>query len=222
MHHTEETIRKWCTGYPPKKSFLGSGARRPAQLRFARRSTLADKPELDAMLALAKIEYEGHMYLPLTARTIHRLSPYWKGEKPIADTKLFDCIKITCEINGVHADHVVAALERIGCHCNHLLVVSGVQTSEFGSVLNREAGNITPANDWDLILGCFPHLKHLAFVHPVDEPIHLSCNTLFALHRAVAKRQTTQQLERFSYDAPPQLLTWLHQAMASHYAQNNI
>jgi hypothetical protein len=191
-------------------------------MRFTRRSTLADKPELDAMLAMTKTEYNGHMYLPLTAHTIHKLSPYWKGSKPIADTKLFEYIKITQDINGIHADHVVAALERIGSHCNHLLVISGVQTSELGNVFNREAGNITPANDWDLILGCFPHLKHLMYIHPVDEPDHLSRRNMLSLHRAIIKRQAAQQLERFSYDAPAKLIAWLHQDMAAEYAQNNI
>jgi hypothetical protein len=48
------------------------------------------------------------MYLPLTAHTVHRLSSYGKGEKPIAETKLIDYIMIAAKINGVNADHVVA------------------------------------------------------------------------------------------------------------------
>jgi hypothetical protein len=218
----EKALRKWCTGQPPKKSFLGSGGRLSARLPFARRSTLADKPELDVTLALTKTAYNGHLYLPLTARTIHRLSPYWKGEKPIADTKLFDCMMITHEINGVHADHVVAALQRIGTHCKHLLVVSPVQTSELGNVFNREAGNITAGNDWDCILACFPSLRYLAFIHPINEPVELSRGTLSALHMAVAKRQAAQQLKRFEYDGPVQLITDLHHDMASAYSKNTV
>jgi hypothetical protein len=199
----EKALRKWCTGLPPRKSFLGSDGRLP----FTRRSTLADKPELDILLSATKVTYKTHLYLPLTAQTIHRLSPYWKGEKPIADTKLFECILINGEINGVHADHVVAALERIGAHCKHLVVVSPIHTSELGNVFNREAGNINPGRDWACILKCFPNLEYLAFVHNVNEPLELSRNTFLALHKAVADRQVAQGVKSFKYQGPPQLLT---------------
>jgi hypothetical protein len=212
----EQKLRKWCTGTSPKKSFLGNDGRLP----FTRRSTLADKPELDILLAATKIKYKGHLYLPLTAQTIHRLSPYWKGEKPIADTKLFECILINGEINGVHADHVVAALERIGNHCKHLVVVSPIQTSELGNVFNREAGNINPGSDWACILKCFPNLEYMAFVHNVDEPVELSRNTFFALHKAVATRQVAQQVKSFEYHGSPQLLTNLHYDINLSLADN--
>jgi hypothetical protein len=81
---------------------------RPAQIPFTRRSTLAEKPELDILLAATTITR-----LPLSAQTIHRLPPYWQGEKLIADTKILERIMMTQEINAIHADHVVAALERI-------------------------------------------------------------------------------------------------------------
>lgn len=207
-------LRKWCTGQPPKKSFLGSDGRLPARLPFTRRSTLAEKPELDILLAATKKMYNGHMYLPLSAQTVHRLSPYWKGEKPIADTKIFECIMMTHEVNGVHADHVVSALERIGAHCEHLLVVSPIQTSELGNVFNREAGDIAPGNDWEHILSCFPNLKRLVFVHPLDEPVMLSRGTFYALHTAVANRQAARELKTFKYEGPPQLITNFHYDMA--------
>jgi hypothetical protein len=215
----EQPLRKWCTGQPPKKSFLGAG--RSAKLPFMRRSTLADKPELDVLLALTKKSYKGHSYLPLTAHTIRRLSPFWKGEKQIADTTIFDCVMIDHEINGVHADHVVAALERIGTFCKHLLVMSGVKTSELGTVFNRESGNVTPGNDWDCILSCFPNLKHLVFIHPVEEPIELSRGTLLALHLAIAKRQGTQEMMRFGVDVPAKLITHLTPDMASYHSNNS-
>jgi hypothetical protein len=212
----EQPLRKWCSGQPPKKSFLGSG-----RLPFSRRSTLADKPELDVLLALTKKDYKGHGYLPLTARTIHRLSPFWKGEKPIADTKVFECIMIDSDINGVHADHVVAALQRIGTFCKHLLVIAGVKTTELGTVFKRESGNIPLGNDWDCILKCFPNLRHLAFIRPVGEPVEWSRDTLFALHLAVAKRQSVEETTTFSFEAPGKLITYLADDMAVYYGNNS-
>jgi hypothetical protein len=168
---------------------------------------LAEKPELDILLAATKVSYKGHEYLPLSTQTIHRLSPYWKGEKPIADTEVFKCIKMDQEINGIHADHVVAALERIGAHCKHLLVVSPIQTSELGNVFNREAGDFAAGNDWENILNCFPNLKRLVFVHLKNEPVMLSRGTFYALHTAVANRQAAQDLKAVEFSGPPQLLT---------------
>lgn len=198
-------LRKWCSGLPPKKSFLGSDDSPAARLPLTRRSTLAEKPELDDLLAATKIEYDGHEYLPLTVGTLHRLSPFYKGEKPIADLNLFKCIMITPEINNVHADHVVAAMERIGVHCEHLLVVAPIQTTELGNVFNREAGNVAPGNDWDQILKRFPNIKHMAFVHPLEEPVELSRGTFRALHAAVANSQATHDIKTFKYDGPVQL-----------------
>jgi hypothetical protein len=212
----EQPLRRWCTGQPPKKSFLGSGS-----LPFSRRSTLADKPELDVLLALTKKTYKGHGYLPLTARTIHRLSPFWKGEKPIADTRVFECIMIDAEINGIHTDHVVAALERIGTYCKHLLVVAGVKTTELGTVFNREFDNIPVGYDWECILRCFPNLKHLAFIHPVEEPVEWSRDTLFALHLAVAKRQAIQETTTFGVEVPGKLITHLTDDMAAYYGNSS-
>jgi hypothetical protein len=177
---------------------------------MSRRSTIADKPELDVILAATKVKHNGHMYLPLTAQTIHRLSPFFKGAKPIADMRLFECIVITHEINGVHADHVVAALERIGEYCKHLLVMSPIQTSELGNVFNREAGNVNPGSDWDHILKCFSNLDRLAFIHATDEPVELSRGTFYALHVAVAKRQAAQEIKNFKFEGPPQLITNFH------------
>ncbi|KAF1919295.1 hypothetical protein BDU57DRAFT_430534, partial [Ampelomyces quisqualis] len=170
------------------------------------RSTLAEKPELDVILAATKQEYKGQQYLPLTTHTIHSLSPYWKGEKPIADTTIFQRIMIGQEVNGIHADHVIAALERIGGHCHHLLIFSSVQTSDLGGVFNREAGNVEPGNDWVSILKCFPHLKHLVFVCQAVDPVELSRGTLGALHAAVASRQVPQPFEGFKYEGPVALL----------------
>ncbi|OAK99344.1 hypothetical protein IQ06DRAFT_224245 [Phaeosphaeriaceae sp. SRC1lsM3a] len=198
-------LRKWCSGLPPKKSFLSSDDSPAARLPLTRRSTLAEKPELDDLLAATKVEYDGHEYLPLTVRTVHHLSPFWKGEKPIADTKIFSCVMITPEVINVHADHVVAAIERIGVYCKHLLVVAPIQTSELENVFDRENGDIASGNDWDRILKRFPNIKRLAFVHPIDDPVELSRGTFCALHLAVANCQATHNIKSFKYDGPVQL-----------------
>jgi hypothetical protein len=209
-NESEALLRRWCAGQPPKKSYLSADGNSSSRFPLTRRSTLADKPELDVLLAATIVRHRGHWYLPLTARTIHRLSKFVNGSKPIANMKLFECILIDQEINSVHADHVVSVLERIGEHCNHLLVKSPIQTSELGNVFNREADNISPNNDWDYILKCFSNLKHLAFIHPIEEPIDLTRGTFYALQMAVANRQTAQQVKRFSVSCPPALLTYFH------------
>jgi hypothetical protein len=206
VEYEEPDLRQWCSGQPSRKSYLSS-TRSVPRIRFSRRSTLANKPELDHLLAATKVEYNGHSYLPLTAKTIHRLDPLFKGAKPLADMKLFKCIIINKEVNGVHADHVVAALEFIGEHCEHLLVMSPVQTSELGNVFNREADNINTGNDWDCILKCFPNLKHLAFVHRIGERVGFSRSTFHGLRAAVARRQFRQEdLKGVSFSVPVALL----------------
>ncbi|KAF2821673.1 hypothetical protein CC86DRAFT_358652 [Ophiobolus disseminans] len=202
-------LRKWCTGQPPKRLYFKSdrGRALPPRFRMSRRNTLGDRPELDILLAATKVEYNGHSYLPLTAQTIHRLDPFFKGAKPLADMKVFECIIINQEVNGVHADHVVTALERIGEHCKHLLVMSPVQTSELGNVFAREAGLINTGNDWDAILECFPNVNYIAFVHDLEKPVGFSRNTFRGLQTAVANRQATQEeLKGFSASIPPALL----------------
>jgi len=206
-YYEEPDLRKWCSGMPTRKSYLSSDAEFLPRLRINRRNTLGDLPELDNLLAATKVDYNGHSFLPLTALTIHRLDPFFKGAKPLADMKLFECIVITQEVNGVHADHVVAAMERIGEHCKHLLVLSPIQTSELGNVFARETGNINTGNDWDAILGCFPNLNYLAFVHDVNEPVGFSRNTFHGLSAAVARRQVIRErLKGISFDGPPALL----------------
>jgi len=197
-------IRAGCDGLPHKKSFLGAEGNTPPRFRMSRRSTLADKPELDTLLRATMVTYNKHKYLPLTATTLYRLSPYWKGAKPIADMSIFNCLVLNHELNNVHADHVVAAMERIGHHVSHLLVVPPVHTTELGNVFNREIDNVGSGNDWDHILECFPHLKWLMLVHPVDTSGGSPCDTYTALVTAVAKRQSAQKdVDRFRFECGP-------------------
>ncbi|KAH3958552.1 hypothetical protein HBI81_030330 [Parastagonospora nodorum] len=205
MGDRENPILDGCSGLPPKRSFLGPDGVFASRGPMIRRSTLADRLELDALLARAKVTYDGHVYLPLTAETIHHLLPFFNGSKPIADKKLFEYIMIDHEVNSVHADHVVACLERIGELCKHLLVMSPVHTSELGSVFKRDLLEVSPGNDWSHILNCFPNLERLAFVHPIHEPVDLSRGTFFALLTAVANRQAAKGPMGFKYEVPKQI-----------------
>jgi hypothetical protein len=200
-------LEKWCAGQPPKKSYLNPDGSFSSRFPLTRRSTIADMPELDHLIDASRVYYKGEKYLPITAATVHRLSPYYRGAKPMADMKVFERVMITREINGVPADHVTAALERIGEHTEHLLVVAPVHTSELDNVFARQYDDVSPGSDWDHLLTCMPNLKYVTFVHPDDESVELSCKTFFALQLAVANRQSSQQLVCFSFDVPMALIT---------------
>lgn len=200
-------LREGCTGHAPEPSYLQADGDATPRFPLSGRSSFTDKPELDTLLAATKVEYNDHYYLPLTAETIDRLSSPWEDAKPIADMKMFDRVMINGAVNEVHADHVVTALELIGEHCEHLLVVGPIKTSELGNVFNREIGNISPGNDWTHVLNCFPNLKWLMFVHPGDVPFEVSSNTFTSLRAAIAARQVAQNLKRFESFGPIGLLT---------------
>lgn len=206
MARGNEDFRNWTTGYPPKKSFLRGDADTPDRFKMPRRSTLADKVELDVLLKAAMIDYEDRRYFPLTAATVHDLSPFWKGSKPVSEVGIFNRIMIDKEVNAIHADHVVAALKRIGEHCHHLVILAPIQTSELGNVFAREEGNIYPGNDWDHLLRFFPALTHLVFIHPKHIPFGLSINSLDSLRAAVARRQAVRAFKEVSIRVPSALL----------------
>ncbi|KAI8938598.1 hypothetical protein NX059_004472 [Plenodomus lindquistii] len=200
-------FRNWTTGLPPKKSFLRGDADTPARFKMPRRSTLADMLELDDLLKAAMIDYDGQKYFPLNAATVHHLSPFWRGVKPVSNVGIFKSMIISKEVNNVHADHVVYALERIGEHVDRLVILAPVRTSELGNVFKREGDNIYPSNDWDYLLEFFPKLKHLLFIHPHDIPFDLSTDTLDSLLAAVAHRQAALALQEVSIRVPPGVIS---------------
>lgn len=202
----EAILRKWCTGLPPKQSLLRRLHDSPPRARLTRRSTLADRPELDHLLATALESHEGNTHLPLTFHTIRRLSPFWKGAKPIANYSIFERLLLNKDVNQVHADDVVAALKLIGPHCKHLVIVAPIHTSEYGDVFNRETRNINTGNDWEKILACFPNLETVLFQHPGNEPTELQRNTFFNFQRAVCSTQL-KKLKTVKFSGPPKLLT---------------
>ncbi|KAF1357970.1 hypothetical protein EJ07DRAFT_68385, partial [Lizonia empirigonia] len=198
-------LRDFCTGQPPRQSFLASGERTPPRFRTARRSTLADKPELDSLLKAVMVTYKGEEFLPLEESTIRRLSQWLNGAKPLANHCLFRCLMITSDANKVDAEHLVTALEHIGMYCEHLVIVAPFHTTEFGSIFAREIANLESGSDWVQILRCFPNLQALVFKHPADEPTNLTRDTFYALACALADDSILQKIGDLKLDVPPQI-----------------
>ncbi|KAF1963664.1 hypothetical protein CC80DRAFT_541581 [Byssothecium circinans] len=189
---SDDPIRRWCTGLPPKRTYLPVSPVR-SSIRLSRRSTLSHNPELDHQLRTAMEAYKGKSFLRLSVRTLHRLSPLWKGEKPLADFTIFERIIIDKDINNVQADHVVAAMERVGAHCKVLVIIAPIKTSEFGDVFNREAGNINTSNDWKKIMSYFSNVKAVVFEIPSEQPNALTRDTYKNFSRAIAEAKFTQR-----------------------------
>ena len=203
-------LRDFCRGQPPRQSFLSEGGRTPPRFRMSRRSTLADKPELDSLLKAVMVTYKGDEFLPLNVNTIHRLSQWLNGAKPLAHHCLFRRLMITSEANKVNAEHFVATLEHIGVYCEHLAIIAPFHTIEFGNVFDRGSKNPEPGTDWEKILQCFPNLHTLIFEHPADEPTNLTRDTFYALNCALANNTTLQKIEKVQLDVPPRVLFDYH------------
>ncbi|KAF2676519.1 hypothetical protein K458DRAFT_181151 [Lentithecium fluviatile CBS 122367] len=189
--------REWCTGHPPKPSGFD-------HFMKSRRSTLANKLELDDHLKTSVVPYESHLYLLLNDHNVARLSPFWKREKPIADLSIFERLLLTKDINKAHADHAVAAIKRIGDYVKHLVIVAPIHTTELGDVFNREEGDINTGNDWDKILECFPNLETVTFDHPEEEPSDLTRSTFHNFQRAVNAAKI-DSLENVIMNVPGQI-----------------
>jgi hypothetical protein len=134
---------------------------------MSRRSTLADRPELDALLKGFTIDYKnekyfplGEKFLPLDSNTVHCLAQYLNGSKPLAHTCRFKKLMINSQTNKVRANLFVAILEHVGVYCEHLAIVAPFHTIEFVHVFDREMGNPEPGSDWGKILECFHALDH--------------------------------------------------------------
>ncbi|KAF2631779.1 hypothetical protein BU25DRAFT_196758 [Macroventuria anomochaeta] len=211
----------FCRGQPPKRSFLGPDGRTPPRLRMSRRSTLADKPELDTLLKAVMIQYKDGEFLPLDTNTVHRLTQYLNGSKPLAHTCRFKRLLINSETNKVRAGLFVAALENIGVYCEHLVIVAPFHTIEFSNVFDRETGNAEPGSDWEKILECFPNLRTLTFEHPVKEPTNLTRDTFYSLNRALANNTTLQRFVDVQFDVPPKLMFDYHHDYHSRQRQSS-
>ena len=184
---------------------------------MSRRSTLADRPELDDLLKTFMVDYKneryfplGEKFLPLDVNTVHRLSQYLNGSKPLAHTCRFKRLVINSQTNQVRAGHFVAILEHVGIHCEHLAIIAPFHPIEFSSVFDRETGNAEPGSDWEKILQCFPNLHTLTFVHPAKEPTNLTRDTFHALDQALRTSTNTEKIKNVQLDVPDKVLYNFH------------
>ncbi|PVH94695.1 hypothetical protein DM02DRAFT_182429 [Periconia macrospinosa] len=154
----------------------------------------------------AMIEFMGQKYLLLSSATLRNLSPLWTGLQPIPNPKIFERILVNKDVQEVHADHARAALEKIGKHCKHFVVLSPIRTSEFGEVFKRESANLgTTVNDWSWIFKSLPNLVSITFKHPDNEPGDLLKDTFKTFQSAVVGAQYPTSLQ-VQVSAPLHLL----------------
>jgi hypothetical protein len=184
---------------------------------MSRRSTLADRPELDALLKGFTIDYKnekyfplGEKFLPLDSNTVHCLAQYLNGSKPLAHTCRFKKLMINSQTNKVRANLFVAILEHVGVYCEHLAIVAPFHTIEFVHVFDREMGNPEPGSDWGKILECIPNLFTLTFEHPVKEPTNLTRDTFHALDQALRTNISMQKIKNVQLDVPDKVLFNFH------------
>ena len=188
---------------------------------MSRRSTLADKPELDTLLKAVMVEYMEKEFLPLDSHTVHQLAQYLNGSKPLAHTCLFQRLLINSETNKVRAGLFVAALENVGVYCEHLAIIAPFHTIEFSNAFDRDTGNLEPGSDWGKILQCFPNLHTLSFEHPAKEPTNLTRDTFYSLNCALANNTSVQGIVNVRLQVPPKLMFDYHQDYHNHQRQSS-
>ena len=161
---SEEKLRRWC-GQPQPDSFLEVD-NLPPSIREGiarRRSSAAAKSALEQRLSASVVEFNGSSYLPLTKGHIMRLSPLDDDVNPVADVGLFKNLYVDEEINVVHADHVVAALGRVGEHCKELVVKATVRatatTPELDDFFVQKQGGVATGSDWVKVFKVLPNLQ---------------------------------------------------------------
>lgn len=186
---------------------------------MARRSTLADRPELDNLLKASLIAYKGGEYLSLDANTVHRLSQYLNGSKPLVHICLFKRLMITSDVNKVNGEHFMAVMQQIGVYCEYLAVVAPFHAIELGNVFDRDIDILEAGSDWEKILQCLPNFNTLIFQHRTQEPTSLSRDTFYALNCALHNKKDL--LERVQLDVPNQVLWDYHHDFHTRQRQNN-
>ena len=156
------------------------------------------------------VQYKDEKFLPLDSNTVHRLTQYLNGSKPLVHTCRFKRLLINSETNEVRAGLFVAALEQIGVYCEHLAIIAPFHTIEFSNVFYRDTGNPEPGSDWEKIFECFPNLRTLTFEHPAKKPTNLTRDTFYSLNHALANNTTLQKYVKVNLDVPPKLMFDYH------------
>ncbi|KAH6643673.1 hypothetical protein C7974DRAFT_407395 [Boeremia exigua] len=195
-------LRAFCSGHPPKQSFLESDS----AFYKARRSTLADNPELDVQLKASMVQYKAESFLPLNFKSVRLITQYLNGSKPLAYIHVFSRLLITSETNDVRAGLFIAALERIGLHCKHLAVLAPFHTVEFKDMSYNEAGR---HGDWRKILECLPNIRKITFEDQIEQPTPLRQSTFHSLVYALPNT-SLEECFVLDFDISPSLLFGLH------------
>jgi hypothetical protein len=173
---------KYCRGQPPEPVYLSPSLLSNPRLR---RSTLADKPELDALLEKDMVLYKGEKYLPLVPETLHHLYEYLLGSKPVAQTSLTKLL-FNEETNRIEVENFHASLVQIGQCCTHLAVVAPFHASEFSNPFDRALVSSGPGGDWEKILPRLPNLCKLTVSGNPKEPELFAEETYSSLNYALA------------------------------------
>ncbi|PSN61534.1 hypothetical protein BS50DRAFT_153261 [Corynespora cassiicola Philippines] len=161
--------RRGTTGHPPKEvSALGDGKTTPPRFQISRRATLADRPELDHLIPSWLTTIEGHKYLPLTPWNLFHMSPLWKGEKPLADTTVFEYLLVNREIQYVEADVIQSALSAIGGYCKHFYVEGNIQVEVHGKIFKKSHAWGYVGDDGERLMNRLPNLETITFTHRED------------------------------------------------------
>ncbi|KAF1931652.1 uncharacterized protein M421DRAFT_417418 [Didymella exigua CBS 183.55] len=204
----DSVFKDFCRGQPPRRSFLASGM--PPRLPVSRRSTLADKPELDTLLKVFTIQFKNEDFLPINENTVHLLNQYMNGSKPLAHTCRFKRLLFNSKTNEVRVGLFVKVLENIGMYCEHLAIVAPFHPIEFGNTIESDIGNSEPGSDWEKILDCLHKLRSLTFEHPDTEPTHLTRDTFYTLTCALATNKILQKSLSICLDVPPKVFFNYH------------
>lgn len=176
-----------------------------------RRSTLADKPDLDVQLNAVMVKYKDKMFLPLDYSTVPRIAEYLKGSKPLVHVCCaFKRLLINSQTNDVRAGLFMATLGEIGQHCEHLVILAPFHPIEFGHISDREFGNPEPGSDWEKILECFPNLQKITFEDYTKDPTTLSRDAFHSLNYALLKNTTLREYVKAKNNVSPGLLFDFH------------
>ncbi|KAJ8118843.1 hypothetical protein OPT61_g248 [Boeremia exigua] len=204
----DSIFREYCRSQPPRRSFLDGQA--PPRLRISRRSTLADRPELDSQLEGALFQREEKRFLPVDSVTVYRLVPYLNGSKPLANVSIFERLLINRDTNKVPAKLFIAALEKIGLYCEHLVIVAPFHTIEFSYMNGDEVGNPEPGSDWGKILECLPNVRKITFEDQTKESTPLTRDTFFSLNFALASNTTLKNCVDTEFNVSDALIFAFH------------
>ncbi|KAF2711293.1 hypothetical protein K504DRAFT_531898 [Pleomassaria siparia CBS 279.74] len=173
-------VHQWC-GQPQSPGVLKVSGNLPPLLQAVRYRTLTEKNKPK----LSNITKNNQRYLLLTKELVMAVSPLYNSEaEPITDVSLFKRLMVDEELNRTHADHIVAALDRIGVLCHELIIMGTVKTNACGDVFGREQDDSRTGNDWHEVFKSMGNLKGVT-VDSTGASIHHYRNTVSRVKAAL-------------------------------------